>query len=213
MIRIGRLLSLALVLFTHLSLANAALQAIPSLKDSLKNIDGKTFKLADFKGPKGTLVIFSSNHCPYVKAWLDRIVEIGNDAAAKGIGVVKINSNDPTSHPADGYEEMQKIHKAKGMKFAYVVDGTSNVAVQFGATRTPEAFLFDAAGNLVYHGAIDDNSESVSKVTKHYLKDAVNHLAAGKPIPTKETKFIGCSIKFRTAKNDKTSEEHEHHSH
>jgi hypothetical protein len=92
---------------------------------------------------------------------------------------------------------MQARAKQKGMKFAYAVDGTSELAVAFGASRTPEAFLFDAKGLLVYHGTIDDNADDAGKVTKPYLKDAVLAVASGKSVPTAQTKALGCGIKFR----------------
>jgi hypothetical protein len=84
-----------------------------------------------------------------------------------------------------------------GFTFPYVVDNTSDVARAFGATRTPEAFLFGKDGKLVYHGAIDD-SQKADQVEKHFLQDAVDAAIAGKDVPVKETKFIGCTIKFRT---------------
>jgi hypothetical protein len=84
------------------------------------------------------------------------------------------------------------------MRFPYVVDATSNVARAFGATKTPEAFLFDKEGKLVYHGAIDDNGQEPAKVEKNYLKDALEAVLSGGEIAVKETKSIGCSIKFRS---------------
>jgi hypothetical protein len=94
---------------------------------------------------------------------------------------------------------MQQRARERGFEFLYVVDATSNVARAFGATRTPEAFLFDAAGTLVYHGAIDDNAQDAAKVEKRFLKDALDALLAGREVAVKETKALGCSIKFRPA--------------
>ena len=113
------------------------------------------------------------------------------------IGVIVINSNDPSAYPEDNYDQMQKRAKDRGFEFPYVVDATSDVARAFGASHTPEAYLFDKDGKLVYHGAVDDNSKDASKVESPYLKDALNALLAGNQIATKETKAIGCSIKFR----------------
>ena len=87
--------------------------------------------------------------------------------------------------------------KARGFTFPYVVDSTSDVARAFGATHTPEAFLFDAGGKLVYHGAIDDNAQDAAKVEHRYLADAGNELLAGRPIAAAETKSIGCSLRLR----------------
>ena len=169
----------------------------PSTSVKMKNVDGREVSIADVAGKEGTLVIFSCNHCPFVKAWQDRIASIGNAAKGKGVGVIVINSNDPASYPEDSFTEMQARAKQLGFTFPYVVDATSGVARSFDATRTPEAFLFDKDGKLVYHGAIDD-SQKIDQVSKHFLQDAIDAATAGKDIPVKETKFVGCGIKFRT---------------
>jgi thioredoxin-related protein len=162
----------------------------------MKNVDGRDLSIADVAGEKGTLVVFSCNHCPFVKAWEGRIAQIGNTYKGKAVGVIVINSNDPAEYAEDGFGEMQKRAKKLGFEFPYVVDATSDVARAFGATRTPEAFLFDKESKLVYHGAIDDNKKG-DDVEKHYLRDALDAVIAGKEVPIKETKFVGCSIKFR----------------
>jgi peroxiredoxin len=169
----------------------------PSTTVKMKNVDGSDVSIANVAGKQGTLVMFSCNHCPFVKAWQGRIASIGNAAKAKGIGVIIINPNDPTDYPEDSYAEMQKRAKDLGFTFPYVVDATSDVARAFGATHTPEAFLFDKDGKLVYHGAIDDSKEA-DQVTAHFLQDAINAALAGKAVPVAETKAIGCSIKFRS---------------
>jgi peroxiredoxin len=151
----------------------------------------------DVKGEHGTLVLFSCNHCPYVVAWEDRIASIGNAYMDKGFGVIAINSNDPETYPTDAYEPMVKRAEEKGFQFPYVVDATSDVARAYGAERTPEVFLFNADNELVYHGAIDDNSENADAVEKTYLIDALDAVMAGNDVPMAETKAIGCSIKFR----------------
>ncbi|MGD1019527.1 MAG: thioredoxin family protein [Verrucomicrobiia bacterium] len=167
----------------------------PSTSVKMKNVDGKDVSIADVAGAQGTLVVFSCNHCPFVKAWQGRIASVGNAAKTKGIGVIVINSNDPTQYPEDSYAEMQKRAQDLGFTFPYVVDATSDVARAFGASHTPEAFLFDKDGKLVYHGAIDDSKEA-NQVTAHYLQDAVDAALAGKAVPVAETKAIGCGIKF-----------------
>lgn len=163
----------------------------------MMNVDGKEISLVDAKGAKGTLVVFTCNACPWAQAWHSRIVALGNRAAKRGIGVVAINSNDPNVVEADGYEQMKGNAKRSKMAFPYVVDASSDVARAFGATRTPEAFLFDAEGRLVYHGTIDDNAKQPGKVKERYLEEAVNAVVGGKEIAQKETKALGCGIKFR----------------
>jgi peroxiredoxin len=170
---------------------------MPATDLKMKNVDGREISIADVAGKNGTLVIFSCNHCPFVKGWETRTAEIGNTYLAKGIGVIQINSNDPASFPEDSFEEMQARAKKLGLQFPYVMDATSDVGRAFGATRTPEFFLFDKDGKLVYHGALDDNSRDASKAQHHYLKDALEALLAGQPVPVAETKAVGCTIKFR----------------
>jgi len=169
----------------------------PMATTKMKTAGGKEVSIADVKGAKGTLVVFTCNACPWAKKWESRIVQLGNDAGKKGIGMIAINSNDPNVNAADGYDEMVVRSKERGMKFAYAYDATSGIARAFGATRTPEAFLFDASGKLVYHGTIDDNADNAKAVEKPYLADAVNAVAGGKAVPVAETKALGCGIKFR----------------
>jgi peroxiredoxin len=171
---------------------------IPMADAKLKNVDGKDLTIADVKGKKGTLVVFTCNHCPWAKAWEARIVELGNKFSAKGVGVIAINANDPEAYPEDDYAGTQERAKQRGMKYPYVVDETSDVARAFGASRTPEAFVFDAAGKLVYHGAVDDNSREPDKVTARYLNDALVAVSSGKAVAVAETKSMGCSIKYRS---------------
>ena len=168
----------------------------PMTNVKMKNVDGKEVSIADAVGKNGTLVIFSCNHCPFAKAWEGRIAEIGNAYMDKGVGVIVINSNDPAVQPPDSYDEMQKRAKERSFHFPYVVDATSDVARAFGATRTPECFLFDKGGKLVYWGAIDDNHKDANAVKSHYLRDALDALLAGKPVSVAETKAVGCGIKF-----------------
>lgn len=169
----------------------------PAVDVKMKGIDGKETTIASASGPKGTLVIFTCNHCPFVKAWEERTVALGNDALAKGIGVIAINANDPGVQPEDGFEAMQARAKERGIRYPYVVDGDSSVAKAFGATKTPEFFLLDATGTVVYHGALDDNSREPEKVTARYLKDAIDALLSGKAVDVKQTKALGCSIKWK----------------
>jgi peroxiredoxin len=172
--------------------------SMPMADVKMKNVDGTDQTLAAVKKPAGTLVVFTCNHCPFAKRWESRIVDLGNAYASKGIGVIAVNANDPKVAEEDAYDVMQQRAKERGMQFPYVVDETSNVAKAFGATKTPEAFLFDKDGKLVYHGTIDDNGEDASKVEKPYLKNALEDVLAGREVAVKETKSIGCGIKFRS---------------
>jgi peroxiredoxin len=182
--------------------APLALGSTVPLKDVLmKGVDGKELSIAKAAGAKGTLVVFTCNACPWAKLWQERVAAIGNDAAKRGLGVIAINSNDPSVNAEDDYAEMIKRAKKLGLRFPYVVDQTSEVAAAFGATRTPEVFLFDAQGVLVYHGAVDDNAKEPKAVKSPWLQQAVMAVAAGQPVATAQTKALGCSIKFRNKKS------------
>jgi peroxiredoxin len=170
---------------------------LPAAETKLKNVvDGKEVTLKKVAGDKGTLVVFTCNNCPYAKAWEERIVELGNSYAKKGIGVLLVNSNSPSASKHDTFELTQARAKERKMTFAYAVDPDSGVARAFGASKTPEAFVFDKGGALVYHGTIDDNHEDVTKVSKTYLKDALEAVSTGKKVALPETKSMGCGIKF-----------------
>ncbi|MFI5370223.1 MAG: thioredoxin family protein [Candidatus Eisenbacteria bacterium] len=171
--------------------------AAPHRDVKMKSVDGKQYSIASVAGKRGTLVIFTCNHCPWVKRWQGRIAAIGNAAAAQGVGVIAINSNDPEQFPEDAYEGMVSRAKELGLRYPYVMDATSEVGRAFGATHTPEAFLFDAEGRLVYHGGVDDNAQDEKAVTRTWLHDAVAAVAEGKAVPMAETKALGCSIKLR----------------
>lgn len=171
---------------------------IPMSNVKMKNVDGREVSIADVKGAKGTLVVFTCNHCPYVKAWEERLTILGNASGGMGIGAIFVNSNDPAKYPEDGLVEMKARARKLGLELPYVVDATSDVARAFGASKTPEVYLFDAAGKLVYQGTVDDNAEKPEAVTKLYLKEALGAVAAGKVPAVQQTKALGCSIKLRS---------------
>ena len=198
-IRSGLATLLALSLAAGAALAEGlALGDTAPMRDaSMKSVSGKSVTIAASAGKKGTLVLFICNHCPWVKAWQGRIATIGNAALDSGVGVIAINSNDPSAYTEDDFGEMKARAKKVGYKFTYAMDATSDVARAFGAARTPEVFLFDAGGKLVYHGAVDDNAQEEPKVEHRWLREAVQAVAAGTAVPTPETKAMGCGVKLR----------------
>jgi acyl-coenzyme A synthetase/AMP-(fatty) acid ligase len=113
-----------------------------------------------------------------------------------GIGFVGINSNDPDNYPVDSFENMVK-RAEKGMPYAYLHDGTQEVATAWGAQRTPEFFLLDADGVVTYHGRMDDNPRDPTNVTTSELKDAIDALLAGLTPEVQSTDSIGCSVKWK----------------
>jgi len=165
---------------------------------SLKNINGKKVSLKDFTSAKGFIVVFTCNHCPYAQAYEDRVLALDKKFKAKGYPVIAINPNNPDKVAEDSFENMQKRAKDKKYSFPYLLDEGQKIYPQYGATKTPHVYVLQntANGNVVkYIGAIDDNYEDGKLAKKHYVEDAVNALLAGKEVPVKETKAIGCSIK------------------
>jgi peroxiredoxin len=166
----------------------------------LKNVDGKMVSMADYKDAKGFVVIFSCNHCPYVIAYEDRMIELHNEYAPKGFPIIAINSNDPEVQPQDSYEKMIERAKEKNFPFAYVFDEGQEIYPKYGATRTPHVYLLNKQGNdfiVEYIGTIDNNYKDASAVTETYLADAIDALLAGKKPAVTETKAIGCTIKVK----------------
>lgn len=169
--------------------------SIPLIDTKMKDVLGKEVAIRDVTGKNGVLVMFSCNTCPYVIKNQQRTREVNSYALQNGIGVIVINSNEAQRNNEDSYSAMQAYAKAQGYQWYYAVDRQSKVADAFGATHTPEVFLFNAAGKLVYKGAIDDNPANAGDVKRQHLKEAINELKAGKSITVKETRSIGCSIK------------------
>lgn len=164
---------------------------------SLMNVKGKQVSLAGIKNAKGYIVVFTCNHCPYAKAYEQRIIDLHKKYAPMGFSVVAINSNDKDVQPQDSYDNMKKLAKKKKYPFNYVYDETQEIAKAFGATRTPHVYVLDKDRVVRYIGAIDDNSEDPAMAKEHYVANAVDALLSGKEIATKETKAIGCGIKWK----------------
>ncbi len=166
----------------------------------LKNVDGSMVGLADAKKAEGYVVIFTCNHCPFSIAYEDRIIAIHKKYAKKGFPVIAINPNDKDVAPDDSFEKMQARAKEKKFAFSYLYDETQEIAKAYGATRTPHVFLLDKNRVVRYIGAIDDNSEEPDAVKEKYLENAIDALLAGKEIAVKETKAVGCTIKWSKKK-------------
>ncbi len=164
---------------------------------SLQNVDGKTVSLAGIKDAKGYIVVFTCNHCPYAMAYEDRIIELNKKYAPLGYPVVAINSNDKDVQPADSFDNMKKRVKEKSIQYSYLYDATQEIAKAYGATRTPHVFLLDNNRVVRYIGAIDDNSEDASAVKEKYVENAIEALRNGQDVAVKQTKAIGCGIKWK----------------
>ena len=164
---------------------------------NLPGTDNKIYSLSYFMGKLGFIIIFSCNHCPYVRAYEERIKKIQSDFGDKGIDIIAINSNDSDQYEDDSFENMKKRSSEMAFNFPYLRDEDQIVATAYGATHTPEIFLFDNKKELVFHGKIDDNWRDETKVTSTYLRDAVEELIQGKEISVPETFTIGCTIKWK----------------
>lgn len=160
----------------------------------LKCIDGKFYSLDDFS-KKALLIIFICNHCPYVQAKIETIKKLANDFPDASI--VGINSNDDINYPDDSFENMKKFAKEKKFNFIYLHDPTQDVARAYGASCTPDPFLFGSKRRLIYHGRLNNAMEPGDKAAKHDMTDNIRKLLAGEKIEKSFVPSIGCSIKWK----------------
>jgi len=165
---------------------------------NLIGTDDKMHALKDLKGDKGTLVVFTCNHCPFAIKYQDRIIGLTDTYTKQGISVVAISCNDADGYADDSFPNMKVRAKEKGFNFPYLYDESQAVAMQYGPMVTPHTFLFDSKLNLVYRGRVDDSAKE-DEVKKRELTDALDALVAGKDIPVAETTAFGCSIKWKPA--------------
>ncbi len=177
---------------------------------SLLNVDGKKMALADFDSAKVLVLIFTANHCPTAQAYEERIKKLHATYKTKGVAIVAISSNDPKAlrldelgytDLGDTYEDGQLRARHQKFDFPYLYDGdTQEVARAYGPQTTPHVFVFDAQRALQYVGRIDNN-ENPAKATEHDLKNAIDALLAGQPVPVATTKAFGCSTKWMSKRD------------
>ena len=165
----------------------------------LEGIDGKTYGLEDVRGPKGTLVMFICNHCPYVKSVISRIVSDVAALRAKGIGAIAIMANDTESYPEDSFENMKAFAKAHGFSFPYVIDRSQEVARAYDAVCTPDFFGFNAELELQYRGRLDESKTTPVPNARRELFEAMTRIAETGEGPRDQVASMGCSIKWRAA--------------
>ena len=161
-------------------------------------VTGAAVSRADVAGRKGMLVMFICRHCPFVKHVQEEIAAIGRDYAGRGVGMVAISSNDVASHPEDSPTKLAYQAQELGFNFPYLFDESQDVARAYDAQCTPDFFLYDAAGALVYRGQLDDSRPgSGIPVTGNDLRAALDALIGGRPVPVEQRPSIGCNIKWR----------------
>ena len=168
---------------------------LPEFKN-LPGVDGRTYSSSDFRDD-ALIIVFSCNHCPYVQAYEDRMKALHASYQAKNVQLVAINSNDETNYPDDSFDNMKERAEARGFRFPYLRDGDQRVAGQFGATHTPQFFLFDKNKKLRYSGKMDDNWKEPDAVKEKYLVEALDAVLAGNEVKVPETFSIGCTIKWK----------------
>ncbi len=162
--------------------------------------DGSNWSLDRVRGPRGTLIVFICNHCPYVQAVIDRIVRDARALQALGIGVAAISSNDAATYPQDGFGAMKAEAAKHGFPFPYLYDETQDVARAFGAVCTPDFFGFNAKDELQYRGRIDASGRMAGPAdARRELYEAMKLVAETGQGPRDQVASIGCSIKWKTA--------------
>lgn len=167
---------------------------------SLPGVDGKTYCLADLQGKNGTLVVFICNHCPYVKAVIDRIVRDANELKAYGINTVAISSNDAEHYPEDSFDNMKRFAKAHGFTFPYLYDESQEVARRYDAVCTPDFFGFNSKLELQYRGRLDASRKEAGPTdARRELFEAMKQVAETGTGPREQTASMGCSIKWKAA--------------
>jgi peroxiredoxin len=166
---------------------------------TLPATDGRSYTLDEVAGPKGTVIVFICNHCPYVKAVIDRMVADAKLLLAEGIGFAAICANDGERFPEDSFDNMKRFAKAHGFPFPYLHDESQAVARAYDAVCTPDFFGFDAELRLKYRGRLDQGRTSPPPAgARRELVEAMRAIATGKA-PAEQTPSIGCSIKWKAA--------------
>ena len=166
------------------------------LPNANKNLGKDILSLSEIMGDNGAIITFTCNHCPYVVGSESRIEKMAMKARENNIGFIGINSNDPVNYESDSLPNMVK-RASRGMSYAYLHDADQSIATLYGAERTPEFYLINASGNVVYRGRLDDSPRDPAHATTSELSDAIDLLVAGKEITDNRTQSIGCSVKWK----------------
>lgn len=164
---------------------------------NLPGTDGNSYSSEGFKNKNILIVIFSCNHCPYVQAYEERMINLQKEFKDRGVQIVAINSNDDSKYPEDSFDEMKKRAVERKFNFPYLRDETQKIAKAFGASHTPQIFLFNKERKLKYEGKIDDNWQEPDRVQNHYLRDAITEVLDEREVSIPETFSIGCTIKWK----------------
>ncbi len=164
---------------------------------NLRGTDGKHYSIGSFQSPRVLVIIFMCNHCPYVKAVIDRFVRLQAKYINEGIQFIGINPNDSEYYPEDSFENMINFVKERKINFPYLADVTQKTARAYDAVCTPDIYVYDSNRILKYRGRLDDNWKEEDKVTRHDLNDAIKSLLNGEEIIKEQMPSMGCSIKWK----------------
>lgn len=169
--------------------------SLPDL--TLPDLSGTPVTLNDYRDGTPLLVAFVCNHCPYVRHVETLLGRVADQAMGRGVKVVAIMSNDTATHPTDGPDGMAAQAQRAGWHFPYLLDADQHAALTLGAACTPDFFLYDAAGALAYRGAFDTSSpKNGQPLDGSLLRDAIDHVLAGRPVPLPHRPALGCGIKW-----------------
>jgi len=165
----------------------------PAPEFTLPATDGQTYTLSSFSDCTAVVLAFTCNHCPYARAYDDRLEALVNEFSAQGTGFLAINSNDAANYPDDSFEKMAE----RTLGYPYAQDETQQTAVAYGAVCTPHFFVLDTKLSVAYEGRLDDNWKDPTAAQHHDLRDAITAVLAGHPVPAPTTNPMGCSIKWK----------------
>ncbi len=165
----------------------------------LPGVDDKQYSLNSFSQYSVLVIIFMCNHCPYVKAVIQRLIDLQQEELDRGVRLVGINCNDAEKYPDDSFENMQKVSKEWQMNFPYLFDESQTVARKYDAVCTPDIYVYGEERKLLYRGRIDDNWENPDKVTQRDLKQAIDCILTSQNFLGEQIPSMGCSIKWKVA--------------
>jgi thioredoxin-related protein len=168
---------------------------MPKADVKMKDVSGILVSLKEARTANGLLVMFSCNTCPYVIKNQSRTKAVCALAKDKNLGVIILNANEGGRRNGESLADMQAYARQQAYNWYYALDSDNELADAFGATRTPECFLFDKNGKLVYHGAIDDSPADIAEVKRDHLRQAITEMTQGNDISVKESRSVGCSIR------------------
>ena len=163
----------------------------------LPGVDGEEYSLTSFSEDSVLVIIFMCNHCPYVKAVIQRLIDLQKEVSDQGVRLVGINCNDAKKYADDSFENMKSVSKSWRMNFPYLFDESQEMAKNYEAVCTPDIYVYGKERKLLYRGRIDDNWEKASQVRKRDLKQAIDCILGNKKVSEEQIPSMGCSIKWK----------------